>query len=108
MAQLSVDVPHALSQDEAAGRFKEKLAAARTEYHDQLSEFHEEWQDHTLSFAFRAMGLAVSGNIAVEPGKVRLRPVFLLAVMIFKSTIEKRVREEIGQLLAVSPGAASG
>ena len=108
MAQLSVDVPHALSQDEAAGRFKEKLATARTEYHDQLSDFREQWQDHTLSFAFRAMGMAISGNIAVEPGKVRLRASLPLAVMVFKSTIEKRVRAEIAELLAVSPGATSG
>ena len=77
MAQLSVNVPHVLSQTEAARRFKERLAAAKAEYHDQLSEFHEQWQDHTLSFAFRAMGLAISGNIAVAPGKFACRPVFL-------------------------------
>jgi hypothetical protein len=108
MAQLSVNVPHVLSQTEAARRFKERLAAGKAEYRDQLSEFHEQWQDHTLSFAFRAMGLAISGNIAVEPGKVRLQASLPLAVMVFKSTIEKRILQEIGELLAVSPGAANG
>jgi hypothetical protein len=108
MAKLSVDVPHALSQDEVARRFKEKLVAARTEYQDRLSDFHEEWQDHTVSFAFRAMGMAVSGNIAVGADKVRLQASLPLAVMMFKSTIEKRIRQELGELLAASPGAASG
>jgi hypothetical protein len=106
MAQLSVDVPHVLGQDEAARRFKERLAAARTEYHDQLSEFQEQWQDHTLSFAFRAMGLAISGKLAVEANTVRLRASLPLAILMFKGAIEKRVREEVGTLLAVSPGAA--
>lgn len=108
MAKLSVDIPHALGQDEAARRFKERLAAAQTEYKDRLSEFHEEWRDHTLSFAFRAMGLAVSGNLAVGPDKVRLQASLPLAVMVFKSTIEKQIRQEFATLLAVSPSAAGG
>ena len=108
MAQLSLDVSHSLGQDEAARRFKERLAAARSEYHDQLSDFQEQWQDHTLSFAFRAMGLAISGNLAVEPHTVRLRASLPLAILVFKSVIEKRIREEVGQLLAVSPGTAGG
>ena len=108
MAQLSVDVPHALGQNEAARRFKERLATARKEYGDRLSEFREEWQDHTVSFAFRAMGFAVSGHLAVGPDKVRLQASLPLAVMVFKSTIEKRIRQEVGELLAASPGAASG
>ena len=108
MPKLSVDVSHALSLDEVARRFKERLAAARAEYQDRLSDFHEEWQDHTVSFAFRAMGLAVSGRVAVEREKVRLEANLPLAVMMFKGTIEKRLREEVGQLLAVSPGAGAG
>jgi hypothetical protein len=108
MAKLSVDVPHAIGQDEAARRFKEKLAAARKEYQDRLTEFHEEWQEHTLSFAFRAMGMAVSGNIAVGPDTIRLQASLPLAVMVFRSTIEKRVRQEIDELLAAAPGAANG
>ncbi len=52
------------------------------------------------------MGLAISGNIAVEPGKVRLQASLPLAVMVFKSTIEKRILQEFGELLAVSPGCS--
>jgi hypothetical protein len=106
MAQLSVDIPHALGQDEAARRFKERFAAARSKYGDQISELREQWQDHTLSFAFRVMGWAISGKLAVEADSVRLRASLPAAIILFKSMIEKRVREEVGELLAVSPGSA--
>jgi hypothetical protein len=107
MAQLSVDVPHALGQDEAARRFKERFAAARSKYGDQISELREQWQDHTLSFAFRAMGWAISGKLAVEANTVKLQATLPAAIMLFKGAIEKRVRDEVGELLAVSPGSAS-
>ena len=107
MPRLSVDFSHTLSQDEAARRFKERLAAARAEYQDHLSDFHEEWQANIFSFAFRALGLAISGSIAVEPDKVRLRANLPLAVMVFKSTIENHLRQEVDKLLAVSPGTAA-
>jgi hypothetical protein len=102
VSQLSVDVPHSLTCDEAARRFKERIAAARAEYRDRLSDFREEWRDHTVSFAFRTLGLGISGTIAVEQDKVRLAADVPLAAMIFRGTIEKRIREEVGRLLAVS------
>jgi hypothetical protein len=100
MPKLSIDVPHVLSQDEAAQRLKDKFAAVRAEYESQVSEFREEWLDHTFSFAFRALGMAVSGTVAVEPKQVRLAASLPLAAMLFKSAIEERIRQEVGVLLA--------
>jgi hypothetical protein len=44
----------------------------------------------------------------VEQEKVRLEANLPLAVTMFKGTIEKRLREEVAKVLAVSPGAATG
>ena len=104
MPQLSLDIPHLLGQDEAARRLKEKFAAARTEYQNNVSDFREEWRDHSFSFAFRVLGMAVSGTIAVEQERVRLATDLPLAAMFFKAAIEDRVRQEVGALLrAKSP-----
>jgi hypothetical protein len=105
MPQLSLDIPHVLDRDEAARRLKEKFAAVRAEHQGSLSNFREEWQDHTFSFAFQALGMAVSGTVAVEPERVRLDAQLPLAAMFFKGAIEHRIRQEVGTLL-VPNGAA--
>jgi hypothetical protein len=101
MPKMSLEVSHGLGQAEAAQRLKAKFAAIRAEYQSQVKELREEWLDHTLSFAFQAMGMAISGTVAVEPEKVRLAANLPFAAMLFKGTIEERIRQEVGGLLAV-------
>lgn len=100
MARLTFDVPHSLGMEEATRRLKEKLAAALTEHRGRISEFREEWRDHTLSFMLKAMGVGVSGTVAVEPAKVRLDAELPFAAAFFKGAIEQRLRQEVGTLLA--------
>ena len=100
MPKLAIEVPHALGQDEAARRLKEKFAAATEEHRGVLSNFRDEWQDHTFSFAFQAMGVGVSGTVAVEPERVKLNADLPFAAMFFKGAIESRIRQEAGVLLA--------
>ena len=100
MPQLSLDIPHALSQDEAARRLKEKFAAAQAEHQDRVSDFREEWQDHTFSFGFKVLGMAVSGSVAVEPEKIRLAAELPMAAALFKGAIEDRIRQEVDTLLS--------
>ncbi len=106
MPQLSLDIPHELLPAEAARRLKEKVDAARAEHSDRISDFQEEWRDGTLSFAFTALGMAVSGTVGVEPQQVRLAVRLPLAAMLFKSAIEQHIRREMGDLLA--PAQADG
>jgi hypothetical protein len=100
MPKLSLDIPHSLGQDEAARRLKTKLAAASAQYRDHLSDFRQQWQDHTLSFDFKAVGMAFSGTMAVQPQNIRLTAALPLAAMLFKGTIEDRIRQEVDSLLA--------
>ena len=65
-------MPLEVTRDEAVRRLKEKFAAARAEYGEHVSKFHDEWKDHTFSFSLHALGMGVSGTVAVEPRKVRL------------------------------------
>jgi hypothetical protein len=99
MPRLTLEVSHALGLDEAVQRLKDKFAAALAEHRDRLSHFREEWQDHTLSFAFQTMGMAVSGHVAVEPNKVKLDADLPLAAAFFKGAIEDRLRREVGHVL---------
>jgi hypothetical protein len=100
MPQLNLDIPHTLDPDDAMQRIKKNIVAARTIHHDRLSEFREEWRDHTLSFAFKALGFAVSGTVAIERECVRLAAALPLSLMFFKGAIEDRIRREVDGILA--------
>ncbi len=100
MPQLTVEVPHQLGQEEAARRLKARFDALRGTYQTQVSEATEEWRDHTLFFGFRAMGMKVSGTLAVEPALVRVDAELPFAAMMVKGMIEQRVRDELGKMLA--------
>lgn len=104
---MSLDVSHALGQDEAAQRLKAKFAAIRSQYESQVKELREEWLDHTLSFGFQTMGMAISGTVAVEPEKVRLVANLPFAAMLFKGKIEERIRQEVDRLLTVRRAATA-
>jgi hypothetical protein len=100
MPQLSVQVPHTLGPDEAVRRLKDKFTLARGLYQGQVQDLHEEWTDHTLSFGFKAVGMKVAGTLAVADAAVNLTADLPFAAMLFKGTIEQRVRQELGELLS--------
>ena len=99
MPRLSLEISHALGLEEATQRLKDKFAAALTEHRERLSEVRQQWTDHSLAFAFQAMGMAVSGHLAVAPETVKLDADLPLAAMFFKGAIEDRLRREVGRLL---------
>ena len=103
MPQLLLDIPHSLGQEEATRRLKEKFAAAQSKYLGHVSNFREEWQDHTFSFGFHALGMAVTGTVAVGDTIVKLSTTLPLAAAMFRGTIEQRIRQEVGDLLVAAP-----
>jgi hypothetical protein len=100
MPRLALDTPHALGQEEALRRLKIKFNAIRSEHGHSVNGLSEEWKDHKLSFAFKAMGMSVSGTVAVESDSVKLDATLPFAAMMFKGMIEQQIRKEIGGLLA--------
>jgi len=96
MPRLSLQIPHALGREEATRRIKEQLPKVR----DNVTELVEQWQDHTLTFRFKVMGFQVGGVLAVEDTAANVDVDLPLAAMMVKGTIEQRVRQEVGGLLA--------
>jgi hypothetical protein len=100
MPRLALETPHAIGQDEAMRRLKKKFAAVRAMHGDRVNNLREEWQDHTLAFGFQAMGMSVSGTVAVESDRVKLDASLPLAAMMFKGMIEQQIRKEMDGLLS--------
>ncbi len=100
MPKLNMESPHALGRDEALRRLKAKVTEAEDAYGSQVNDLQNEWNDQTLSFGFKTMGMSVAGTVAVEDGVVKLSAKLPMAAMMFKGMIEERIRSELGELLA--------
>lgn len=100
MPQLSLEIPHALGQAEAAQRLKDHFDAVRGMYESQVSNLNHQWDGHTFTFGFHALGMKIDGTVAVEPAKVAVAASLPMAAMLFKRTIEDRIRQEVDKILA--------
>jgi len=107
MPKLSLEIAHALGQEEALRRLKAKFAAALAEYEGNVSHYTQQWQDHVFSFAFRTLGMAVSGTVAVEHESIKLAADLPLAAMLLRGAIENHLRKEVDQMLASPPADES-
>lgn len=99
MPTLCFAVDHALSQDEVIARLKNESDVLRGALDGHVRDIEEVWQDHGLQFRFTAFGMAVKGELRVEPNEVRTTAVVPLAAMLFKGTIEEKVRSRLVELL---------
>jgi hypothetical protein len=95
-----METPHNLGRQEAARRLKQKFGHVRDKYGASVNNLQEKWDDHTFSFDFSTMGMAVSGTIEVGDNHVKLDAELPFMAMIFKGAIQQRIGEELGDLLA--------
>jgi len=100
MPKLSLSIPHNLGAEEAARRLKERFHTVKAEHGGQIKDLHEHWDGQTLRCRFHVFGMQVEGTVAAEASAVVVDAQLPLAATIFKGVIEKRVRDELGSLLA--------
>jgi len=99
MPTLKMATAHALGQEEAVRRLKEKFSVVRETYRGHFSDLDEQWHENTLSFGFKAVGMKVSGTVAVGAADVQLHAKLPLAAIVIKGLIERQIRAELGELL---------
>lgn len=95
MPKLSIQIPHNLGREEATRRIKEQSAKAA----QQVTGLEQQWQDHTATFRFKAIGFDVSGSLAVEDTAVKIDVDLPLAAAMFKGMIQERLRTDVAGLL---------
>lgn len=100
MAQLGMELTHALSQEEALTRIQGLLGDVKTQFADKIADLKEEWKGNTGTFSFKVMGFAVSGTLKVNNGKVKLDGTLPWLASAFKGKIEATIRERATTLLA--------
>ena len=101
MPKITVSRNHNLDPSVVTALLKSKMTAALQEHANAVRDFRERWTDeHTMEFAFKAMGFGVSGLLKSLPGQVAVDVTLPLAAMMVKGMIESRLQEEIGRILA--------
>jgi len=100
MPRLTMETSHTLGQEEATRRLTEKFDGVRRKYGSQVSSLHEEWTGHTLAFGFKSLGMKVEGTVEVGTDCVKLDTKLPITAAMFKGMIEKKIRAELGDLLA--------
>lgn len=100
MPKLSINVPHALGQAEAIRRLQSRLDEAKAAYADQVKDLQANWEGNTLRCQFQVLSAAVAGTVRAEPDSVQVDADLPLIATMFQGTIEKRLRDELTNLLA--------
>lgn len=100
MPNISVLVPHRLSQDEALNRIRNFIAQARIQFGDRMTITQEEWSGYLCTFAGSATGFNVAGNIVVSSTDVTVQSTLPGAAFFFKGRIEATLRNQLAQILS--------
>jgi hypothetical protein len=100
MPKLSISVPHALGQQQAVDRLKQRFHLLRETYQQHITALEEEWKEHVLSFALTTFGVTVKGSVAAEPEEVKVDAHLPLMAAMFKGRIEEQLRNELSKMLA--------
>lgn len=100
MPSFGLSVPHQLSKQEATERVKHFSEKVREHHQDKVKDVHQEWNDDTLHFGFKTLGVRVDGNLTVADDEVSVQGSLPIAAMMFKGQIESAIRDELTQLLS--------
>ena len=100
MANLNIQIPHELTQQEALSRIKKLLTNLKQEQAQFISDVKEKWDGEKGQFQFTAKGFDLSGLIQVNDESVDIDAELPFALSFFKSTIKNVIQERAQTLLA--------
>ncbi len=99
MAKISLTVTHDLGREEALQRLQSESDMLKRTFGDTVSDLQENWDEGSLDFSLVTYGMKVSGDVVVDAAEVVTNIKIPMAALMFKGTIEGRVRERLEKLL---------
>ena len=98
MPNFSVNIPHALSTEEAVkrlNRFAETVGS-----NQQVSDLEQSWQGNDLHFGFKTFGIQIRGVGAVSADQLQVTGELPFSAMMFKGKIEAEIQKVLADLLS--------
>ncbi len=99
MPSVSVQVAHQLGQAGARAALENFMTANQDEVNQKISDLQQTWTGNILDYAFKTMGMKISGTLDVQPDSVKVVTQLPLAAMLFKGMVEAQMRENLTKLL---------
>jgi hypothetical protein len=100
MSKLSLNIPHAQTQEEALSRIKQMLGRLQEEQKGTITNVQENWNGPNGNFSFSAKGFNITGTIQVKDKEVLLESDLPFMVSMFKGQISSIITEKANTLLA--------
>ncbi len=100
MPDISLDVPHALTQDEALARIKARTDESGWGLGDRFDNQAMTWDGPVGTFSASGLGMDISGTLDVRPHDVTVRLSLPPLAAVFQPQIEQGVATGLAKLLA--------
>lgn len=92
MPSFKANFEHKLGKDVALQRLRSFSEEVRAKYGSQISEMEEKWDDQgNLKFGFTALGLKISGELAVDDQNAQINGQLPFAAIAFRGKIEQEI-----------------
>jgi hypothetical protein len=96
MPKFKVSVDHETPRDQAVEKLKNFSDQIRQDSPVELTDVEESWDDAgNLTFAFKAMGLTISGTMVASESSVIVAGKLPFAAVPFRGQIEKQIESQI-------------
>lgn len=99
MPTSTLQIPHQLGITESKLRIS-KFAQAVRQNPGMATDIQDSWSENSGTFSFKVFGMAISGNVEVQPNNVQIEISYPLAAVPFKSRIEQEILGKAQALLS--------
>lgn len=101
MPGFKANFEHNLGKSVALEKLKSFSEEVRAKYGSQISEMEENWDDNgNLQFGFKALGLKISGNLAVDDQQAKIDGTIPFAAIAFRGKIEQEITAALANALS--------
>lgn len=97
--QLTISIPHRLSEAEVKQRLAGAIADARKKHPGVLSAVQESWTGNRMDFRFTAMGQLISGDVIIEPQVAHLHVNLPWMLKMLADQIRPQIESEARKVL---------
>jgi len=100
MPKFNVSVDHETPRPDAIAKLKNFSEKVRADSPVELTDISETWDDDgNLQFAFKAMGMTVSGSVVTSDSQVVVAGTLPFAAVPFRGQIEQQIKKQVESAL---------
>ena len=97
---ISITIPHKLTQAEVRQRIEKGIANAQREHAGKFSRLDHNWSDNHLDFDLGVLGQSITGAVDVNPSDVVVHVHLPWMLAAFADKIRPQIQAQADRLLA--------